>query len=198
MEISFPRMIEQDLIQGCINNDASAQRELYNLYSPKMLSLCYRFAYNRIDAQDMLQDAFIKIFTQIHTFKNKGSFEGWIRRIVIHSCINFLKRNKKFTDNIELDYAENIHIKHENISNIILVKQIIECIRLLPIGYRTVLNLYAIEGYSHKEIGELLDIQESSSRSQYARARVLLENILIKKQIIPEEKENLNWLADLK
>jgi len=192
-------MFEQDLIQGCINNEAIAQRELYNLYSPKMLSLCYRYSYNRIDAQDMLQDAFIKIFTQMHTFQNKGSFEGWIRRIVIHSCINFLKRNKKFTDNnVELDYAENISVKEENISTIILAKQIIECIRLLPIGYRTVLNLYAIEGYSHKEIGELLDIQESSSRSQYARAKVLLENILVKKHIVPETKRSFNWLASLK
>jgi len=164
-----------------------------------MLSLCYRYSYNRIDAQDMLQDAFIKIFTQMHTFQNKGSFEGWIRRIVIHSCINFLKRNKKFTDNnVELDYAENISVKEENISTIILAKQIIECIRLLPIGYRTVLNLYAIEGYSHKEIGELLDIQESSSRSQYARAKVLLENILVKKHIVPETKRSFNWLASLK
>ncbi|MBX2931924.1 MAG: sigma-70 family RNA polymerase sigma factor [Chitinophagaceae bacterium] len=191
-------MIEQALINGCINNDALAQRELYNKFSPKMLSLCYRFAYNKTDAQDMLQEGFIKVFSQIHTFQNKGSFEGWIRKIIVHSCINFLKKNKKFNDSVELDYAENVYVREENISTIMLAKQVIECIRLLPIGYRTVLNLYAIEGYSHKEIGELLDIQESTSRSQYTRAKVILENILIKKSIISNTKESNNWVASLK
>ncbi len=189
---------DQDIIQGCMNNDALAQRELYNKYSPKMLSLCYRFANYKTDAQDMLQEGFIKIFTQIHSFQNKGSFEGWIRRIIVHSCINYLKKHKKFNDSVELEYAENIKVKQESLSNIMLAKQVIECIRLLPIGYRTVLNLYAIEGYSHKEIGELLDIQESTSRSQYTRAKVILENILIKKSIISNDKESINWVASLK
>ena len=190
--------MEQTLIVGCLQNDAAAQRELYNKYSPKMLSVCYRFAHNREDAEDMLQEGFIKVFMQIHTFQNKGAFEGWIRRIVVHTCINFLKKHKKFTDNVDLAYATSIYVKEETIPSIMQAKQVVECIRLLPMGYKTVLNLYAIEGYSHKEIGAMLDIQESTSRSQYTRAKILLESVLIKKKIINNPKEELNWLASFK
>lgn len=191
-------MIEPSLIQDCIENDASAQRALYNKYSPKMLSICYRFAYNKADAQDILQEAFLKIFTQIHTFQFKGSFDGWVRRIVVNSCINYIKKNKKFNENVDISIASNLKIKEENITQILFAKQVIECIRLLPLGFRTVLNLYAIEGYNHKEIAELLDIQESTSRSQYTRAKVILENILIKKGLIKNKEEELNWIASLK
>lgn len=191
-------MMEQTIITGCMQNDAAAQRELYNRFSPKMLSVCYRFAHNREDAEDMLQEGFIKIFTQIHTFQNKGAFEGWIRRIIVHTCINFLKKHKKFSDNVELAYANTIYVKEETMPSVMQAKQVVECIRLLPIGYRTVLNLYAIEGFSHKEIGEMLDIQESTSRSQFTRAKVMLENVLIKKRIINNPKEEINWAASLK
>ena len=87
-------MTEEAILQGCLKNDAAAQRELYNKYSPKMLAECYRFAHNREDAEDMLQEGFIKVFLQIHTFESRGAFEGWIRRIVVHTCINILKKNK--------------------------------------------------------------------------------------------------------
>ena len=95
-------MTEEFIIAGCLHNDPSAQRELYNRFSPKMLSVCYRFAQSREDAEDMLQEGFIKVFTQIHTFQNKGAFEGWIRRIIVHTCINFLKKYKKFNDSVDL------------------------------------------------------------------------------------------------
>jgi RNA polymerase sigma factor (sigma-70 family) len=192
-------MMEQTLIAGCLQNDAAAQKELYNHYSSKMLSVCYRFAHNREDAEDMLQEGFIKVFTQMHTFQNKGAFEGWIRRIIVHTCINFLKKHKKFADSVELDYANTINVKEESLPSLMQAKQIVEAIRLLPIGYRTVLNLYAIEGYSHKEIGEMLDIQESTSRSQFTRAKVLLEQVLVKKRIINNNtQEELSWVASLK
>ena len=190
-------MTEQAIITGCLHNDASAQRELYNRYSPKMLSVCYRFAQSREDAEDMLQEGFIKVFTQIHTFQNKGAFEGWIRRIIVHTCINFLKKYKKFNENVDLSYANYLQVREETIPSIMQAKQIIECIRLLPIGYRTVLNLYALEGYSHKEIGEMLDIEESTSRSQYTRSKAMLELILIRK-IIDKPREEFNWLVALK
>jgi RNA polymerase sigma-70 factor (ECF subfamily) len=148
-----------------------------------MLSVCYRYAPSREDAEDMLQEGFIKIFTQIHTFQSKGAFEGWIRRIIVHTCINVLKRNKKFNEALDLEYAVQAFTR-ENIPSIMQAKQVVECIRLLPTGYRTVLNLYAIEGYSHKEIGEILEIGESTSRSQYTRAKAMLEAILVKKRII--------------
>lgn len=188
-------MTEQVIIAGCLHNDPTSQRELYSRYSPKMLVVCYRFAQCREDAEDMLQEGFIKVFSQIHTFQNKGAFEGWIRKIIVHTCINFLKKNKKFNESIDLAYAVNLQVKEESVVSIIQGKQVIEYIRLLPIGYRTVLNLYAIEGYSHREIGLMLDIEESTSRSQYTRAKAMLEAILIKKQIIEKPKENFKWLA---
>lgn len=191
-------MTEQTLLVGCINNDPSAQRELYNRYSPKMLSVCYRFGNSREDAEDMLQEGFIKIFTQIHTFQNKGAFEGWIRRIIVHTCINFLKKNKKFSNSIDLDQADYLEVKEETMPSVMQARQIIECIRQLPLGYRTVLNLYAMEGYSHKEISQMLDIEESTSRSQYTRAKVMLEGILIKKRIIEQPRERFNWAAAFK
>jgi RNA polymerase sigma-70 factor (ECF subfamily) len=188
-------MTEQAIIAGCLHNDPTAQRELYNRYSPKMLSVCYRFAQNREDAEDMLQEGFIKVFTQMHTFQNKGAFEGWIRRIIVHTCINFLKKYKKFNESMDLTYATNLQSKDETVPSMMQGKQVVECIRILPLGYKTVLNLYAIEGFSHREIGLMLDIEESTSRSQYTRAKAMLETLLIKKRIIEKPKEDFNWLA---
>lgn len=178
-------MTEEAIISGCLQNDPISQRELYNRYSPRMLSVCYRFSQSRQDAEDMLQEGFIKVFTQIGGFENRGSFEGWIRRIVVHTCINQLKKDKKFSESVELTHADQyVYVREESISAIMQVKQVVECIRLLPVGYKTVLNLYAIEGYNHKEIADMLEIGESTSRSQYTRARVMLEDMLIRKKII--------------
>jgi RNA polymerase sigma factor (sigma-70 family) len=187
-------MTEEAILQGCLHNQPVAQRELYNRFSPKMLAVCYRFAHNREDAEDMLQEAFIKVFSQIHTFQNKGAFEGWIRRIIVHTCINHLKKNKRFNESVDIINANTIQVREESIPSIVQAKQIVECIRLLPIGYRTVLNLYAIEGYSHKEIADMLDIEESTSRSQYTRAKQMLEEILLKKKIIQRPREKMDWL----
>ena len=188
-------MLEEVLLEGCKKKDAAAQQELYTKYSPKMLSVCYRYAKTREDAEDMLQEGFIKVFTQIHQFESRGSFEGWILRIMVHTCINHLKKNKRFNENIDLLHAESIGIREDFIPATLQAKQVVECIRALPIGYRTVLNLYAIEGYSHKEIGEILDIEESTSRSQFTRAKNLLENMLIKRNIISEPLVIKSWLS---
>ncbi len=185
------------LISGCMHNDAAAQRELYNRFSPKMLPVCYRFAQSREDAEDMLQEGFIKIFMQIHTFENKGAFEGWVRRIIVHTCINLLKKNKRFNENMDIAHATTLHVKEETMPSIMQAKQVVECIRLLPMGYRTVLNLYAIEGYSHKEIAEMLDIEESTSRSQYTRSKNMLEAVLIKKRIIEKPGMDAGLIASL-
>ena|SRR2546423_9586242 len=187
-------MTDEAILQGCLHNQPVAQRELYNRFSPKMLAVCYRFAHNREDAEDMLQEAFIKVFSQIHTFQNKGAFEGWIRRIIVHTCINHLKKNKRFNESVDIIHANGIQVREESVPSIVQAKQIVECIRLLPIGYRTVLNLYAIEGYTHKEIADMLDIEESTSRSQYTRAKQMLEEILIKKKIIQRQREKMDWL----
>ena len=188
-------MNEQAIIYGCLRKDPLCQRELYNHFSPKMLAVCYRFSTSREDAEDMLQEGFIKVFTMLHTFEGKGAFEGWIRRILVHTCINFLKRNKKFSDSIGLEFAEELTAKEESFASIMQGRQVVECIRSLPIGYRTVLNLYAVEGYSHKEIAELLDVAESTSRSQYTRAKVLLEKVLLQKEIIGDKNITIGWLS---
>jgi len=188
-------MTEEAILRGCLNSDAAAQRELYNRYSAKMLAVCYRFAHNREDAEDMLQEGFIKVFLQIHTFENMGAFEGWIRRIVVHTCINILKKNKKFNESVDIIHATGIYIREDSVPAIVQAKQVVECIRMLPIGYRTVLNLYAIEGYSHREISDLLNIEESTSRSQYTRAKAMLEDILVKKKIMQKPKQDTDWLA---
>lgn len=183
-------MTEEAILQGCLQNNAAAQKELYERYSPKMLAVCYRYGHNREDAEDMLQEGFIKVFSQIHTFENRGALEGWIRRITVHTCINILKKNKRFNESVDLIHANTLQIREDVIPSIMQAKEVVECIRLLPVGYRTVLNLYAIEGFSHREIAGMLDIEESTSRSQYTRAKAMLEDILIKKKIVHKPKEH--------
>lgn len=184
-------MTEEAILQGCLKNNAAAQKALYEKYSAKMLVVCYRYAPNREDAEDMLQEGFIKIFSQIHTFENRGALEGWIRRIIVHTCINILKKNKRFNESVDLIHANSVQVREESIPSIIQAKEVVECIRMLPIGYRTVLNLYAIEGFSHREIGDILDIEESTSRSQYTRAKAMLEDILVRKNILYKPKETI-------
>ena len=181
-------MTEEQMLAGTLKNNAAAQEALYERYSPRMLAVCYRFAKSREDAEDMLQEGFIKIYTQLHQYRNEGALEGWIRRIIVHTCINVLKKNKKFFETVDLIHANAFHTKDDMVPSIIQAKQVVECIRVLPLGYKTVLNLYAIEGYSHKEIGNMLDIEESTSRSQYTRAKAMLEDILVKKHIIDKSQ----------
>ncbi|MCX6324845.1 MAG: sigma-70 family RNA polymerase sigma factor [Sphingobacteriales bacterium] len=185
-------MTEEQMLAGSMNNNASAQEVFYNRFSPRMLGVCYRFAKNREDAEDMLQEGFIKVFTQLHQYRSEGALEGWIRRIIVHTCINILKKNKKFSDSVDLIHAHSIHVKEDMIPSIMQAKQVVECIRLLPLGYRTVLNLYAIEGYSHKEISKMLEVEESTSRSQYTRAKAMLEEILVKKNIIQKQRSRIS------
>jgi RNA polymerase sigma-70 factor (ECF subfamily) len=184
-------MTEEAILQGCLKKNAAAQRELYEKYSPKMLAACYRYGHSREDAEDMLQEGFIKVFSMIHTFENRGSLEGWIRRIMVHTCINILKKNKRFNESVDLIHATGVQVREESIPSIIQAKEVIESIRLLPLGYRTVLNLYAIEGFSHREIAVMLDVEESTSRSQYTRAKAMLEDILVRKNILYKPKEQV-------
>ncbi len=188
-------MTEELMLAGCLKNNAASQEALYNRFSPRMLGVCYRFAKNREDAEDMLQEGFIKVFTQMHQYRNEGALEGWIRRIIVHTCINNLKKNKKFSDSLDIIHANSVHVNEEMIPSIMQAKQVVECIRMLPLGYRTVLNLYAIEGFPHKEIAGMLDIEESTSRSQYTRAKAMLEEILIRKKIIQKPKEKVRLIA---
>jgi RNA polymerase sigma factor (sigma-70 family) len=186
-------MTEEQMLTGSIRNNAAAQEAFYDRFSPRMLGVCYRFAKSREDAEDMLQEGFIKIFTQLDQYRGEGSLEGWIRRVIVHTCINVLKKNKKFADTVDITYAHGFHTNEDLVPSLLQAKQIVECIRSLPLGYRTVLNLYAIEGYSHKEIGIMLEIGESTSRSQYTRAKAMLEEILIKQKVMDKSQYKNNY-----
>ncbi len=166
---------ESDLIAGCIAGDRKMQEELYNRFASKMYAVCLRYANNSDDAQDLLQEGFIKVYKNLHRFRAEGSFEGWVRRVFINSSIeHYRKKQAKLTT--VSDKEENT-IEDSDISALdsLAERDIINLIQDLSPGYRTVFNLYVIEGYSHKEIGELLNISEGTSKSQLARAKSILQ-----------------------
>lgn len=169
----------EELISYCLQGDRFAQKSLFEKYAGKMMATCLRYATDRSDAQDILQEAFIKVFKNLKNFEKKGSFEGWIRTIVINTALN--KKNK-------LSFSREKHVE-ENFLDVnnyepsvisrLTADEILKFIDKLPEGYRIVFNLYVVEGYSHKEIGKLLDIKEASSRSQLAKARRMLQEIIL-------------------
>jgi RNA polymerase sigma-70 factor (ECF subfamily) len=147
-----------------------------------------------MEAEDMLQDAFIKVFQYIGQFKFEGAFEGWIRRIVVNTAIRHLEKKKILFKDIDESTYDAPRVEAQAYTHL-GQEDLLKLINQLPDGYRMVFNLNAIEGYSHREIGELLDIGESTSRSQYTRSKALLENMLIRKKIIDQPREDLSWLA---
>jgi RNA polymerase sigma factor (sigma-70 family) len=166
---------ENDLIKGCIAGDRRMQEELYNRFAPKMYAVCLRYANNSNDAQDLLQEGFIKVYRNLHRFRAEGSFEGWVRRVFINSSIEHFRKKSSQLSTVS-DKEENT-IEDSDISALdsLAEKDIIHLIQELSPGYRTVFNLYVVEGYSHREIGELLGISEGTSKSQLARAKAILQ-----------------------
>jgi RNA polymerase sigma factor (sigma-70 family) len=175
---------EKEILEGCMQGHPKAQRLLFNKLYPKMLGLCKRYAANEDEAKDMLQDGFIKVFDNLHKYRGESSLQTWVSRVMINNAINQLKKQQRTqmsslqpTD--EFDIAET----DEDVAGEIEQAEpeaIIELIRKLPAGYRTILNLYAIEGYTHKQIGEMLGIAEGTSKSQLSKARILLKQELSK------------------
>ena len=168
---------EKSLIENCINGNRKSQKELYDFFSPKMYAICLRYAKNQMDAEDILQDAFVKLFNNLGKFRGEGSFEGWVRRIFVNTAIEHLRRNNvKFTDSEGLENA--IEDRHESPLDSLYQKDLVKTAMKLSEGYRTVFNLYAVEGYSHKEIAKKLGITESTSKSQFSRAKAILRDVL--------------------
>ncbi|MDR0796316.1 MAG: RNA polymerase sigma factor [Tannerella sp.] len=163
-------MTEKQLIEGCLNGNRSAQEEIYNLYSRRMMGLCLRYVGDRETARDLLQDGFIKVFTSLHTFAGTGPLEAWMRVIFVNIAIEHLRKRDILRDTTDLDSIQETTVDETAISKL-SAEMIMELVQKLPSGFRTVFNLYAMEGHSHKEIGEMLHIQEGTSRSQYARAK---------------------------
>lgn len=170
---------EKKLIKGCLKQNKADQYHLYAKYSKKMFGICMRYAASFEEAQDVLQEGFIKVFQNLKSFKGKGSLEGWIRKIMINTAI---EKYRERIYHLPLDdvYDDEATKSHNEAQDILHVKDLLAFVQKLPSQYRLVFNLYALEGYSHKEIGEALNISESTSRSNLTRARLLLKEKLNK------------------
>src|SRR4051812_18372091 len=171
------------LVKDCLKGKPVAQRQLYDHFARTMLSVCYRYTKSMADAEDVLQEGFVKVFLNLHQYRFDGELGGWIRRIMVTTAINFLKRNARYQTDL-LFPEDHLHVvNHDNHPEVRLeAKELADLIRQLPPGYQTIFNLYAVEGFTHVEIGKILGIQESTSRSQYARARALLLQWIEKKE----------------
>ena len=176
--------IEQSLIKGCIAGNRTAQAELYNLYSHKMLGVCMWYARNKQEAEEILQDGFMRVFTYIHKFTGKGSFEGWIRKIMVNAAL-FKYRNKSQLRAV-VEYNAYTHGTEENTSIFAMLdaKDLVKLVQTLPPGYRMVFNLHVLEGMKHREIAAILGISEGTSKSNLSDARAILQKALtIKKKL---------------
>jgi RNA polymerase sigma factor (sigma-70 family) len=162
------------LVKDCIKGRPEAQRQLYDEFSEVMLAVCYRYTKSLMDAEDVMQEGFIKVFRNIAQFKFQGELGGWIRRIMVNTALNWLKQNRNYQSDLSF-FDNGMHpVSDENPDVKINAKDLADLIRQLPTGYQTIFNLYAVEGFTHVEIGKMLGINEGTSRSQYARARGLL------------------------
>jgi len=167
---------EQQLIAGCIEGKPRAQKELFEQYASVMLSVCVRYVNDRETAKDILQDGFIKLYSKIDTYSGTGSFAGWIRRIFVTTALEYLRQNDALKQSVNIEeYNNSIVDEKVTVLDKISADDLLDCISRLPEGYRTVFNLYAVEGYSHIEIAGMLGINESTSRSQFMRARNILQ-----------------------
>jgi RNA polymerase sigma-70 factor (ECF subfamily) len=171
-------MTDEELVKGCISKAPTVQKLLFERFSKKMMGICLRYANRSEEADDMLQNGFIKVFEKIETFRGTGSLEGWIRKIVVNESLTYLRKNKAMKMNIDIEDAKYLVPGNSHVAENMNEKDLLRIIQQLPVGFRTVFNMYAIEGYSHKEISDLLGISEGTSKSQYSRAKVHLQNML--------------------
>jgi RNA polymerase sigma-70 factor (ECF subfamily) len=178
---------QQKLVDGCRKRERSAQKQLYDAFAGKMFALCLRYVKDRTDAEDVLQDSFIKIYDKIDSFRGDSPLQYWIRSIVVNTALKHIRKQKHL---LEID---DVHTYDTNIADSELtlsgfqMQQLLGFIQELPTGCQTIFNLYAIEGYQHNEIAELLSISEGTSKSQYSRARMLLQQKLNKEQRFDNE-----------
>lgn len=173
---------EDELLKGCQNGDKKAQRALYERYSSRFFAICLRYTKDRFVAEDVLVEGFMKIFERLHQFENKGSFEGWMKKIMVTQALLKLRSNKHLNMEVLVDESRPLENSGYEITHL-EAADLMELIAELPVGYRTVFNLYAIEGYSHQEIAALLGITESTSKSQLNRARGVLKEKIAGQQL---------------
>jgi RNA polymerase sigma-70 factor (ECF subfamily) len=182
--MSVDKITEEDLLKACLAGNGKAQHMLYDRFAGKMMGVCMRYVKSHDDAQDVLQDGFVKVFQRLHTFKLEGSLEGWIRRIMVNTALDALRRDKEFQNSVSTD---DVHYKLEKNDYIIEnmnAENLLRILNSIPTGYKVVFNLFAIEGYSHQEIADQLGISVNTSKSQYSRAREYMQKVLIKQKAI--------------
>src|SRR5690606_33417624 len=189
MDLKIYRAKEDELINGCKARNRDAQRSLYDQYSSKMYALCYRYVKDSMEAEDVLVTAFTKIFERIDQFKGEGSIEGWIRRVIVNEALTYLRRNRSMYLETDLEAADR-EPDYQNISDHLEAEELMQMIQELHSGYRIVFNMYAIDGYSHKEIAEQLGISENTSKSQLSRARTYLQKMLLDRDWISKIQSN--------
>lgn len=169
----------QSIIDDCRRGNRQAQFELYRLYSKAMYNICLRMLKNDMDAEDILQNSFLDVFTKLHTFQHQSAIGAWIKRIVINNCINFLKKRRLEIEELDEKYVNVTDARPNDVSySKLTVESVNKALPLLPDGYRIVFTLYMFEGYDHKEIAEILNVSEATSKSQYSRAKKKLKQIL--------------------
>jgi RNA polymerase sigma factor (sigma-70 family) len=177
MEFQIYRAKDEELIEGCRRQDRQAQKRLYDQYASKLFALCCRYIKDKMEAEDVLITAFTKILNRIDQYTGEGNFEGWMRKVVVNDALSYLRKNKNMY--LETDIAAADFEPDEKLEDQLEAEDLLKMIESLPTGYRIVFNLYAIEGYSHKEIGEQLGISENTSKSQLSCARVALQKCLL-------------------
>lgn len=172
--------LPNELLKLCLVSDRKAQFQFYDKYAPKLFGICMRYAKNTTDAEDILQEGFIKIFKYLSDFRGEGSLEGWMRRIIVTTALNFYKRKNLLNKDIDPDDVKIALPSDHEILAKMTQEEILKLVQELPTGYRTVFNLNTIEGYSHKEIGEMMNISVNTSKSQLSRAKSSLQHKIIK------------------
>mgnify|MGYP001270327875 CR=1 FL=1 len=178
---------ECELIEGCKRQERAAQKRMYDSFAGKMYALCLRYTKNRTDAEDVLQDAFVKIFTHIDAFRGDSPLEFWVRSVVVNTALKHLKKQKAWVEMEDSTHYEQLRSANEPVLADFQYEQLMGFVQGLPVGCQTVFNLYAIEGYQHSEIAEMLGVSEGTSKSQYARARSLLQQKLFKEKRFDDE-----------
>jgi len=179
--------VDNELIDGCKKRDRHAQRFLFEHYSSRMLALCCRYVKDRMDAEDVMVVAFTKVFDRIGQYKGEGSFEGWIRRIMVNESLTYLRKNKSMYLETDIEAAER-EPDYNKLGSELEAEDLRKLIADLPTGYRIVFNLYAIDGFSHQEIAAQLGVSENTSKSQLSRARTYLQKVLQDKDWVENKK----------
>ncbi len=171
-------MDDSTLVTECIKGNAKAQRLLFDKFSQKMLGVCLRYTKSQDEAEDALQEGFVKAFSKLNDFSNQGSLEGWIRRIMVNTSLDAIRKNTKFIKDVPLDSVDYQVGNNDFIVEGLNAEDLMKLINSMPEGYKVIFNMFAIEGYSHQEISTTLGISESTSKSQYMRAKGYLRNRL--------------------